>query len=165
MVDGQKFLVLVASTTLKSPKLLAQGTMLLGHTPDLLPKRSDLPCTTTEMKMLSSNDILGIMLQLEQVLGISRHVHPTTMVVVLKDVAHIINACPPLRIRAVLDRVQRDRHACSLKQALRAQGTECHVSSILHGLVHVIPNNPHGPRSPIRKHGVGPDVNVDLTVG
>jgi hypothetical protein len=36
------------------------------------------------------------MLQLEQVLGIACHVHPATMVVVLKLVARIILACLPL---------------------------------------------------------------------
>jgi hypothetical protein len=39
------------------------------------------------------------------------------------------------------------------------------VSSLLHGINHVIPDNPSGPYAPIRKHGVGPDVNVDLTAG
>jgi hypothetical protein len=39
------------------------------------------------------------------------------------------------------------------------------VSSLLHGLIHVIPNNPHGPRAPIRKHGVGSNIDVDLTAG
>jgi hypothetical protein len=41
------------------------------------------------------------------------------MVVVLKDVARLINACPPLQIGAVLDRVQRDRRARGVRQALR----------------------------------------------
>jgi hypothetical protein len=55
--------------------------------------------------MLSSNNALGVVLQLEQVLGISRHVHPTSVVVVLEDSAYLINVCHPLRIRVVLDRV------------------------------------------------------------
>jgi hypothetical protein len=71
-VDGQNLLVLVVNVTLKSPQLLAQGTMLLAHTLDLLLKGFDLPCISTETTMLSSNDELGVVLQLEQVLGISR---------------------------------------------------------------------------------------------
>jgi hypothetical protein len=106
MIDGQKLLVLVTNATLKNPQLLVHGTMLLAHTLDLLLKGFDLPCISIKTVMLSSNDALGVVLQLEQVLGISCHVRPTTMVVVLEDVAHLINACRLLQIRAVLDRVQ-----------------------------------------------------------
>jgi hypothetical protein len=111
MVDGQKLLVLVANATLKCPQLLVQDTVLLGHTPDLLLKGFDVPCKSTKMVPLSYNDALGIVLQLEQVLSISRHVRPTTMIVVLRDVACLVNACLPLRIIVVLDQVQRDGHA------------------------------------------------------
>jgi hypothetical protein len=88
MMDGQKLLVM--NVTLKSPQLLAQGTMLLSHTFDLLLKGFDLTCISTEMTMMSSNDVLGV------VLGISRHIRPTSMVVVLKDIACLIHACHPL---------------------------------------------------------------------
>jgi hypothetical protein len=56
--------------------------------------------------MLSNNDALGVVLQLEHVLGISRHVHPTSLVVVLEDVARLVHACHPLWSRAVQNRVQ-----------------------------------------------------------
>jgi hypothetical protein len=95
-VDSQKLLVLVANATLKSPQLLAQGTVLLSHMSDLLLKGFDLPCISTKMMMLSSNDALGVMLQPEQVMSISRHVRPTSVVVILEDVARLINACLPL---------------------------------------------------------------------
>jgi hypothetical protein len=39
------------------------------------------------------------------------------------------------------------------------------MSSLLHGVVNVIPDNPCGPRDPIKKHEVGPNVDVDLTAG
>jgi hypothetical protein len=39
------------------------------------------------------------------------------------------------------------------------------VSSLLHGVIHVVPDNPRGPQAPIKKHGVGPDVDVDLIAG
>jgi hypothetical protein len=116
MVDGQKLLVLVTNATLESPQLLAQSTVLLGHTLDLLLKGFDLPCISTETKTLSSNDALGVVIQLEQVLGISHHVHPTTVVVVLKVVPRLVNACPPLQIRVVLDRVRRDQCACGVSR-------------------------------------------------
>jgi hypothetical protein len=38
------------------------------------------------------------MLQLEHVLGISRHVSPPSVIAVLDDVARLIHACRPLRI-------------------------------------------------------------------
>jgi hypothetical protein len=109
MVDGQELLILVTNVTLKVPQLLVQGTVLLGHMPDLLLKGFDLPCISTKVTPLSCNDVLGVILQLEEVLSISRLVRPTTMIVVLKGVAHLINVCLPLWIRVVLDWVQRDR--------------------------------------------------------
>jgi hypothetical protein len=39
------------------------------------------------------------------------------------------------------------------------------VSNLLHGVVHVVSNDPRGPRAPIRKHGVGQNIDVDLTSG
>jgi hypothetical protein len=91
-VDGQKLLVLVTNVTLKSPQLLVQGTMLLINMPDLLLKGCDLPCISIETAALSSNDTMGVMLQLEHVLGMSRHVCPSSMVVVLEDVALLVHA-------------------------------------------------------------------------
>jgi hypothetical protein len=132
--------------------------VLLGHTPDLLLDGFDFPCISTEMTMLSYNDALCVVLQSEQVLGISRYVRPTTVVVVLKDVACLINACPPLRIKVVLDQVQRDECVHGVRQALQAQGGERHMSSLLHSVAHVVPDDPCGPRAPIRKHSVGRDV-------
>jgi hypothetical protein len=101
-----ELLVLVTNATLECPQLLVQGIVLLSHMSNLLLKGFDLPCISTETTTLSSNDALGVVLQLEHVLGISRLVHPTSMVVVLEDIAHLINACRPLWIRAVLGRVQ-----------------------------------------------------------
>jgi hypothetical protein len=118
MVDGQKHMVLVMNVTLKSPQLLAQGIVLLSHTYDLLLKGFDSPCISTETTTLYSNDALGAVQQLEHVMGISHHVCPTSMVAVLEDVACLIYACCPLQIRAVLDRVQRDGCARSVRQAL-----------------------------------------------
>jgi hypothetical protein len=64
-VDGQNLLVLVTNATLKSPQLLTQGTVLMSHTSDLLLKGFDLPYISAETTMLSSNDALGVVLQLE----------------------------------------------------------------------------------------------------
>jgi hypothetical protein len=85
------------------------------------------------------------------------------VVVNLKDVAHLIHASLPLWVRVVLDRIQRVRCACSSSQFLRAQGGECHVSSLLHSIVHVGPNSPRGPQAPVKKHRVGWDIDINLT--
>jgi hypothetical protein len=106
MEDGQKLLVLIAYATLKSPQLLAQSTVLLSNMDDLLLKGFDLPCISTEMMALPSKDALGVMLQLEYVLSISRHVRLPNVVVVLDDVSRLVHACRPLWIGADLDRVQ-----------------------------------------------------------
>jgi hypothetical protein len=59
--------------------------------------------TTTS---LLCNDALSVVLQLKQMLGISGHVRPATVVMNLKDIAHLIHASLPLWVRSVLDRVQ-----------------------------------------------------------
>jgi hypothetical protein len=71
----------------------------LGETLDFLNRANK---TTSLLR----NDALSVMLQLKQMLGISGHVRPATVVVKLKDIAHLIHASLPLRVRAVLDRVQ-----------------------------------------------------------
>jgi hypothetical protein len=95
-VDGQDLLVLVVKVTLQVPHLLTHDTILLGHMSGLLRKGLELLGITTKMTPLFDNKVLGVMLQLEQVLGATHHVRPTTVVVVLKDVARLIHACLPL---------------------------------------------------------------------
>jgi hypothetical protein len=129
--------------------------MLMGHTTDLLVKGLDLLGIATKMTPMSYNDALGVVLQLEEVQGIAHHIRPTTMVLLQKGVAHLIQACLPLWVGAILDWVQRDRRAHSGRHVLRAQSSERHVSSLLHGVVHVVPDDPRGPWAPIRKHEVG----------
>jgi hypothetical protein len=137
-------------------------TILLGHATDLLGEALDFLGITNKPAPLLRNDALNVVLQLKQVLGISGHVCPATVVVNLKDIAHLIHASLSLWVRVVLDRIHRDGRACSSSQVLRAQGSECHLSSLFHSIVHVSPNSPHGPRAPIRKHKVGLDIDVDL---
>jgi hypothetical protein len=81
-------------------------TILLGLATDLLGEVLDFLGITIKMTVLLRNDALSVVLQLKQVLGISGHVRPATVVVNLKDIAHLIHASLSLRVRAVLDRVQ-----------------------------------------------------------
>jgi hypothetical protein len=37
------------------------------------------------------------------------------------------------------------------------------MSILLHSIIHVGPDSPHRPQAPIRKYGVGWDIDVDLT--
>jgi hypothetical protein len=64
------------------------------------------------------------------------------MVVVLEDIAHPIDTCLPLMIGVVLNWVEHDGRVRGVRQALRAQEGEHHVSSLLHGIIHVVPNDP-----------------------
>jgi hypothetical protein len=48
------------------------------------------------MASLLRDDALSVVLQLKQMLGISDHVHPATVVMNLKDIAHLIHASLPL---------------------------------------------------------------------
>jgi hypothetical protein len=50
----------------------------------------------TKIALLGGNDALGVVLQLEQVLGIACLVHPPTVVVDLIDVACLIHVSLPL---------------------------------------------------------------------
>jgi hypothetical protein len=51
-------------------------TILLGHVTDLLGEVLDFLGITNKATLLLCNDALHVMLQLEQVLGISCHVRP-----------------------------------------------------------------------------------------
>jgi hypothetical protein len=92
-------------TSLHVSNMLAHDTILLGHTTDLLVEVRDSLGIATKTALLCSNNVLGVMLQLELVLGIACHVHLTTMVVDPIDVACLIHASLPLRVGAILDRV------------------------------------------------------------
>jgi hypothetical protein len=72
-------------------------TNLLGLAADLLGEALDFLAITNKTALLLCDDALSVVLQLKQMLGISGHVHPTTVVMNLKDIAH--------RIHASLDRV------------------------------------------------------------
>jgi hypothetical protein len=114
-VHSQQLLVLVTNVTLESPQLLTQGTMVSTHVLDIHLQGLDLTCIHAEMTTLSCNGALGGLLQLEHVLGISRHVRPTAMVVVMVDVARPIDARLSLRIGVVLNLVERDGHAYGVR--------------------------------------------------
>jgi hypothetical protein len=115
---AQKCLLLVVKVTLQVPDLLMHDTILLGLATDLLGEVLDFLGITNKTALVLCNDALSVMLQLKQVLGISGHVCPVTVVVNLKDVAHLIHVSLPLWVRAVLDRIQRDGHACSSSHVL-----------------------------------------------
>jgi hypothetical protein len=99
--------------TLQVPDLLKHITILLGHATDLLGEALDILGITNKLALLHRNDALSVVLQLKQVLGIASHEHPATVVVNLKDIAHLIHVSFPLWLIAVLDRIQQDGRACS----------------------------------------------------
>jgi hypothetical protein len=81
-------------------------TNLLGLEADLLGEALDFLCIANKMASLLCDDTLSVVLQLKQMLGISGHVRPATVVMNPKDIAHLIHASLPLWVKAVLDRVQ-----------------------------------------------------------
>jgi hypothetical protein len=98
---AQKCLLLVAKATLQVSNLLTDSTILqvcnlLMDSTILLGEVLDHLGITSKTAPLLRNDALSVMLQLEQMLGISGHVHPTTVVVNLKDIAHLIHVSLPL---------------------------------------------------------------------
>jgi hypothetical protein len=78
----------------------------LGLAADLLGEALDFLGIANKTASLLRNDVLSVVLQLKQMLGISGHVRPATVVVNLKDIAHLIHVSLPLWVRSVLDRVQ-----------------------------------------------------------
>jgi hypothetical protein len=106
METVQKCLLRVTKATLQVPDLLSYDTSLLGLVTNLLGEVLDFLGITKKTAPLLCNDALSVMLQLKQVLGISGHVRPATVVVKLKDIAHLIHASLPLRVGVVPDRVQ-----------------------------------------------------------
>jgi hypothetical protein len=91
--------------TLQVPDLLTHDTNLLGLAADLLGEALDFLGIANKTAPLLHNDVLSVVLQLKQMLGISGHVHPVIVVVNLKDIAHLIHVSLSLRVRVVLDRV------------------------------------------------------------
>jgi hypothetical protein len=106
METAQKCLFLVTKAALQVPDLLTHGTNLLSLVADLLGEVLDFLGIANKTTSLLYDDVLSVMLQLKQMLGISGHVHPTTVIMNLKDIGHLINASLPLWVRVVLDRVQ-----------------------------------------------------------
>jgi hypothetical protein len=106
MKTAQKCLFLVTKATLQVPDLLTHGINLLGLAADLLGEALDFLGIANKTTSLLCNDALSVVLQLKLMLGISSHLRPTTVVVKLKDIAHLIRVSLPLQVRAVLDRVQ-----------------------------------------------------------
>jgi hypothetical protein len=103
METAQKCLFLVTKVTLQFPDLLTHGTNLLCLAADLLGEALDFLGIANRTASLLHNDVMSIVLQLKQMLGISNHVRPATVVVNLKDITHLIRASLPLRVRAVRD--------------------------------------------------------------
>jgi hypothetical protein len=137
METAQKCLLQITKATLQVLDLLTHNAILLGHATDLVGEVLDFLGITNKVAPLLCNDVLSVVLQLKQVLGIVNHVHLATMVLNQKDIAYLIHASHPLWLRVAQERIQRDGRACSSGQVLRAQGGECHVSSLLHSIVHV----------------------------
>jgi hypothetical protein len=82
------------------------GTNLLGLAAELLGEALDFLGIANKMASLLCDDALSVVLHLKQMLGIPGHVCPATVVVNLKDIAHLIHASLLLWVRAVLNRVQ-----------------------------------------------------------
>jgi hypothetical protein len=86
--------------------MLTHVTNLLRLTADLLGEALDFLGIAKKTASLFCDDALSVVLQLKQIPGISGHVCPSTVVMNLKDIAHLIHVSLPLWVRSVLDRVQ-----------------------------------------------------------
>jgi hypothetical protein len=96
MDTAQKCLFLITKATLQVPDLLTHGTNLMGLAADLLGEALDFLGIANKTTSLLCDDALSVMLQLIQMLVISGHVCPATVVMNLKDIAHLIHASLPL---------------------------------------------------------------------
>jgi hypothetical protein len=82
--------------TLQVPDLLTHDTNLLGLAADLLGEALDFLGIANKTASLLYDDALSVMLQLKHMMGISGHIRAATVVVNLKDIAHLIHASLPL---------------------------------------------------------------------
>jgi hypothetical protein len=78
----------------------------MGLTADLLGEALDFLGIANKTASLLCDDALSVVLQLKKMLGISGHVHPTTVVMNLKYIAHLIHVSLPLWVKSILNRVQ-----------------------------------------------------------
>jgi hypothetical protein len=106
METAQKCLFLITKVTHQVPDLLTHGTNLLRLAADLLGEALDFLGIANKMASLLHDDALSVVLQLKQMLGISGHLCPATVVINLKDIAHLIHVSLPLWVKSVLVRVQ-----------------------------------------------------------
>jgi hypothetical protein len=106
METAQKCIFLVTKATLQVPDLLTHGTNLLSLAANLLGETLDFLGIANKTASLLCDDALSVVLQLKQMLGISGHVRPATVVMNLKDIAHLIHVSLLLWVISVLDRVQ-----------------------------------------------------------
>jgi hypothetical protein len=90
METAQKSLFLVTKVTLQVLDLLMHNTNLLGLAADLLGEALDVLNIANKTASLLYDDAPSVMLQLKQMLGISGLVRPVTVVMNLKDIAHLI---------------------------------------------------------------------------
>jgi hypothetical protein len=82
--------------TLQVPDLPTHDTNLLVLTANLLGEALDFLGIANKTLSLLYDDVLSVVLQLKQMLGLSSHVRPATMVMNLKDIAHLIHVSLPL---------------------------------------------------------------------
>jgi hypothetical protein len=78
----------------------------MGLTADLLGEALDFLGIANKTASLLCDDALSVVLQLKKMLGISGHVHPATVVMNLKYIAHLIHVSLPLWVKSILNRVQ-----------------------------------------------------------
>jgi hypothetical protein len=92
---AQKCLFLVTKATLQVPDLLTHGTNLLGLASDLLLGEAlDFLGIANKTTLLLCDDALSVVLHLKQMLGISDHVRPVTVLMNMKDNAHLMHVSP-----------------------------------------------------------------------
>jgi hypothetical protein len=78
--------LLVMKATLQVPDLLTHDTNLLGLPADLLGEAFDFLGIVNKTSSLLCDDALSVVLQLKQMLDISSHVRPATVLMNLKDI-------------------------------------------------------------------------------
>jgi hypothetical protein len=102
-VHSQQLLVLVMNSTLEAPCLLAQGTVVSTHVFNLHLQFLDFPCIGAETTILCCSSAVGVLMELEHVLGISYHALPPSTVVLLVDIICPFDTRLPLRIGVALN--------------------------------------------------------------
>jgi hypothetical protein len=119
----------------------------------------DLLLVRVQTRTLQDNDVAGVVLQVEQVLCVLGHLHPSGVELWAREVASGLKALAPLGLLLIMDQEKRDRRVDGGGEAPLTQGSECHMLHLFDDVINLTPDDDSYPQC----RGVDGYLHLDLT--